>query len=69
MSAQAQNHTLDDFLTPTTCAGCGDDFDDGWIVPSDTPLGRVIEVDCEEVVCDECFKSHSDLYCVGGDGQ
>jgi len=67
MSATTQNYTLDDFITQNSdeCAGCAGDIEDGWVVPSDSPVGRVMELCGEEIVCDECFHDHTSVYATG----
>jgi len=68
MSAQSENHTLDDFCTDeTVCASCGVDDDPEVSVPSDSPIGRCLDLDDDGEVCSECFQQHSTVYRVGGD--
>ena len=67
MSATTQNYTLDDFISHNTaeCAGCGGEIEDGWVVPKDSPVGRVMELCGEDIVCNECFQSHTSVYATG----
>jgi hypothetical protein len=70
MSATAQNYTLDDFLQDdSVCTSCGVDDDPDWTVPQDSALGRVMDLDGDGEVCDDCFQDHSDLYNVGKNGR
>jgi len=68
MSAQTENHTLDDFLTDdSVCASCGVDDDPSTPVPADSPVGRCMDLDSDGEVCSECFQQHSSVYRVRGD--
>jgi hypothetical protein len=66
MSAQAENYTLDDFISEdSTCASCSVGEDPDWSVPADSPVGRCLDLDQESNVCGDCFQEMSSVYRAG----
>lgn len=66
MSAQSQNHTLDDFCSDdSTCASCGVDEDPDVSVPADSAVGRCLDLDGDGEVCNKCFNQMSSVYRAG----